>query len=639
MSVHRIVGWPRPRWRIPRRARRVLGALAAAALAGSGLSSCGDQTSSALPAVQAYLGDWARADWTAMLALIDKPPANFATTSAAALTALDVKSADYEPGRLVTDGSTASVPVAEHLRLAGIGVITLETVLRLRERSSRWLVEWSPATIEPALRAGRQLLLQITWPARAPILGAEGVPLTAESQMVVIGVEGSYVKDQASLIAALVQSGATLDETTRALALAKVHPSYFEPVFQVTRPRYEQLKARLYPLPGTVFDATTARTAITTGLEAHVVGSVGPITAQELQALGAPYDATSMVGQTGLEQVYERQLAGTPGATVSVVDAAGTPLKIVASLAAKPGRPLRTTIEPSVQRAAEGALSSVAKPAALVALDTTSGAVLASVSDPASVGYDLALDGTFPPGSTFKMVTAAALIEDGLGPTSAASCPPSLTVGGEVFHNAEGELPVKDLLHAFAESCNTAFIQLATANLGASAFSRTAAQFDLGRSPEMGLPAFAGSVPTPTDAEDLAATAIGQGRVLVSPLDMAVIAAAVGSGKVRPPRLVAGSADDHAQETALPPKVVADLRQMMAAVVATGTAAHQGLPSGTYAKTGTAEYGSGNSLPTDAWLIGFDGTVAFAIVVVGGGEGGPTDGPIAAKFLSSIATR
>jgi membrane peptidoglycan carboxypeptidase len=80
---------------------------------------------------------------------------------------------------------------------------------------------------------------------------------------------------------------------------------------------------------------------------------------------------------------------------------------------------------------------------------------------------------------------------------------------------------------------------------------------------------------------------------------------------------------------------------MMAQVVATGTASGKGLPAGTYAKTGTAQYGHGNPLPTDAWLIGFNNRVfgceiAFAMVTVNGGEGGPTDGPVVAKFLSLL---
>ncbi|HEY3725645.1 MAG TPA: penicillin-binding transpeptidase domain-containing protein [Solirubrobacteraceae bacterium] len=89
---------------------------------------------------------------------------------------------------------------------------------------------------------------------------------------------------------------------------------------------------------------------------------------------------------------------------------------------------------------------------------------------------------------------------------------------------------------------------------------------------------------------------------------------------------------------ALPSALAGDLRQMMAAVVTSGTAAGTGLPSGTAAKTGTAQYGSGPKLPTDAWLMGYRGDVAFAVVVQNSGSvnGGPLDGPIIARFLNAL---
>jgi membrane peptidoglycan carboxypeptidase len=82
--------------------------------------------------------------------------------------------------------------------------------------------------------------------------------------------------------------------------------------------------------------------------------------------------------------------------------------------------------------------------------------------------------------------------------------------------------------------------------------------------------------------------------------------------------------------------VVADLQSMMADVVATGTAAGTGLPPGTHAKTGTAEYGTGTPQPTDAWLIGYRGDIAFAMVLQATGNGGPTDGPVVARFLKAL---
>jgi cell division protein FtsI/penicillin-binding protein 2 len=100
--------------------------------------------------------------------------------------------------------------------------------------------------------------------------------------------------------------------------------------------------------------------------------------------------------------------------------------------------------------------------------------------------------------------------------------------------------------------------------------------------------------------------------------------------------LVSGAPDANVRPARLPSAVVRYLHTMMAQVVATGTASGKGLPPGTYAKTGTAQYGSGNPLRQDAWLVGFNGDIAFAMVTVNGGEGGPTDGPIVAKFLDLV---
>jgi cell division protein FtsI/penicillin-binding protein 2 len=302
---------------------------------------------------------------------------------------------------------------------------------------------------------------------------------------------------------------------------------------------------------------------------------------------------------------------------------------------------VRTSIDPVVQAAAEKALAGVHRNAGLIAVNAATGQVLASVSVPGSSGFILALEGAFPPGSSFKVLTSTALLEHGLTPSSPASCPSQITVDGEVFHNAEGTAPVSNLLRAFAESCNTAFIGLATRYLTASDFTRTADRYLIGPAPSLGLPAFAGSVPAPSDLADLAATAIGQGRVLVSPLNMAIVAATVDTGQVRAPQLVLPAAGHGALPAALPAHVRSGLREMMAQVVASGTAANKGLPAGTYAKTGTAQYGHGNPLPTDSWLIGFNNQVygsdiAFAMVTIHGGEGGPTDGPIVAKFLNLL---
>ena len=616
-------------------------------LVGALLSGCSSSPPKPETTASAYLAAWAKQDWTAMRQLTSAPPADFTPVNQAAFRNLTVRQASITAGTMRTSNSTASAPITERLTLAGLGTITIKSALHLILARGKWLVKWSPATIAPQLRAGDQLSMQTTWPARAAILDAHGTPLTSQGQVVTIGVEGARIKNAASLKSALVAAGAPAAAASAAITAARTHRTYFEPVFTVPRARYNELEQTIYPIPGTVFQSGTALSALTPGLTAGVVGAVGPVTAQELSQLGAPYTARNSVGQTGLEQADERRLAGTPGATVSVVSSSGAHVATLATLASRPGSPVSTTIEPSAQRAAEAALAGEKKSAALVAVNASTGAVLAAVSVNAG-GFDQAIDGGFPPGSTFKVITSTALIGHGLTPRSTASCPGTATVDGEVFRNAESEAPVSNLLQAFTESCNTAFIRLATGHLSPSDFPATAEMFGLGHTPHIGLVAFGGSVPRPNDAADLAATSIGQGRVLVSPLSLAMVAAAADTGTVRAPQLVTastagastsgtGSASASAPGRQLPASVVSDLHEMMASVVARGTAAGQGLPAGTYAKTGTAQYGTTKPLKTDAWLMGFTGNIAFAALVVNSaGNGGPTCGPIVAKFLNGL---
>jgi Penicillin binding protein transpeptidase domain/NTF2-like N-terminal transpeptidase domain/Penicillin-binding Protein dimerisation domain len=627
--------------RVPRVAGAAPLALALT-LTGALLSGCSSAPPVPQTTASAYLAAWARQDWPAMRRLTSDPPADFTSVNQAAFSHLTVRRAVFTAGSMHTSGSAASAPITERLTLAGLGTVTITSALHLVRTQGTWLVTWSPATIAPQLGAGDQLALQTTWPARAAVLGAHGTPLTSQGQVVTIGVEGARIKNAASLKSALVAAGAPAAAAGTALTAAKAHPTFFEPVFTVSRARYDQLRPTIYPIPGTVFQSGTALSAITPGLTAGVVGTVGPVTAQELGQLGAPYSAQDDVGQTGLEQADERQLAGTPGATVAVVSASGAHVATLATLPPQPGIPVTTTIEPSVQRAAEAALAGQKKGAALVAVNAITGAVLAAVSVN-SGGIDYAIDGGFPPGSTFKVITSTALISHGLTPQSAASCPGTATVDGEVFHNAESEAPVSTLLQAFTESCNTAFIKLATGHLSPADFPATAAMLGLGQSPHIGLAAFGGSVPRPSDEADLAATSIGQGRVLVSPLALAMVAAAADTGTVHAPQLVTsvtdsiGAAVGANDGSQLPAPVVSDLHEMMASVVASGTAAGQGLPAGTYAKTGTAQYGTTNPLKTDAWLMGFKGDIAFAALVVdSAGNGGPTCGPVVAKLLNAL---
>lgn len=622
-----------------------LGALVTVAILVAG---CGGSAPTPRPTLNAFISAWSSGRWTAARAEVLDPPKDFISTNAGVFTSLGVTRVRLTVGRLRTarSGASARATVVERYELAHVGTLSLSGTVDLVKRRGRWRVRWTLATISPRLAPGDTLAVTRVWPARAPILGAGGVRLTKLDRQVVVGVEGQRIRQAKAVRADLIAAGAPVAEVRAALAAAKQHPTYFEPIFTISQARFDRLKAQpgpanVYKVPGTTFEASTQTVGITPQLTAHLVGSVGPITAEELKELGAPYDASSDVGQTGIEASEERTLAGTPTTNVDVDNEVGTPLVRLATYPGKNGTAVSSSIDPKIQRAAEAALATATHPdVSMVAINASTGQVLAAVSDPLTT-YDTAFQGAYPPGSTFKVLTSSALFSKGLTPSSPASCPTTIDIDGEVFHNAEGDQPVSTLEQAFVESCNTAFIGLATQHLTAPDFPAVARLYGLQRTPQLGVPAFLDNIIEPASQTELAADAIGQGNVTFSALGMATVAAAIDSGVVRAPRLVAGAPDDSVPASTLPSAMVTDLRAMMAAVVASGTASGQGLPAGTYAKTGTAEYGTGpvSKLKIDGWLMGFRGNVAFAIVThnTGGGDGGPVNGPIIAKFLDAIS--
>jgi cell division protein FtsI/penicillin-binding protein 2 len=624
------------RWR---RAGLIALAVAVGGMAGAAVVVLASRRDRVKPdaTVAAYLTAWGRQDWPAMQALVDRPPANFTAVHQSMVADLRLVVAHYRPGVARLHGSAADVAYTSHLVVGGLGPWDATGVLHLRQRGSRWQVEWSPATIDSALRPGGHFALDRTWPARAAILGAGGTPLTGATQRVSIGLQGSAVTDPAKLTAALTAAGAAPAAISSALTQARAHPDQFVPVFEVTDVRYDQIRPAIRPIPGTRFVRLTVRAAATPDLEAHVVGSVGEVTAEQLKELGQPYQAGDFVGRSGIEAASERQLAGSPSGAVRIVDAQGRPVKAVMTFHGQAGSPVQTTLDRHTQQAAEAALNGASHPAAVVAIRASTGEILAVVSRPTATPFDRALDGHYPPGSTFKVVTSAALLAGGLTPDSRATCPPTIAVGGRTFHNFEGEAQATLPLHrAFAISCNTAFIGLSS-RLSAQALVTTAGLFGFGTDPQIGLPAFGGRVPLPTDQVEKGATSIGQARVEASPLLMATVVAAVDAGTVHPPRLVAGAADERVAARRLDPTVVAGLRSMMAEVVASGTGTPAAVPGQqVYGKTGTAEFGTANPPTTHAWFIGFRGDVAFAVLVEGGGIGGQVAAPLAAKFVGAL---
>ncbi len=359
----------------------------------------------------------------------------------------------------------------------------------------------------------------------------------------------------------------------------------------------------------------------------------------------------------------------------SAPDSGGVPAPtVVDQVAPVNGTPLHTTLNQNVQNAADAALSTVTtQPAALVAVRVSTGQVIA-VSNGPFTGYDTGLLGQVPPGSAFKVVTTLGLLEGGFNVDTNVPCVAQVVVQGKTFHNYEGEAFGDTPFHTdFAKSCNSAFISLRS-HVAGPILPNTAASLGIGACWSLGTAAFRGGVPTPKTDVDLAATSFGQGETLVSPVDLAIAAASVARGSYIAPSLVAnqkaadcsspsgstaGSAAAGSNGSApaagsapaiastlptpatspLPASAISQLRSLMREVVTSGTATVLAKAPGSpvMAKTGTAEYGSGASPKTHAWMIGYQGDIAFAVYVQDGQSGGTVAGPLALSFLQNLA--
>ncbi|MEU3186297.1 penicillin-binding transpeptidase domain-containing protein [Streptomyces sp. NPDC006923] len=347
-------------------------------------------------------------------------------------------------------------------------------------------------------------------------------------------------------------------------------------------------------------------------------------------------------GVSGLQAFYDRQLIGSSGLSKSVVirdRKSGHVVKTLTGAGASRGRPVRTTIDPRVQRAAAAALAGVEKNAAIVAIDPSSGRILAAANMPP--GMNRALEGRYPPGSTFKVVTAAALLKQGMKPSDRADCPKFAIVNGQRFENqGQFTLPAGSTFRdTFARSCNTFFVN-SGAKLSESTLHDTAKAFGIGGTWDVGTTTYDGSVPVAGSANDKAAATVGQARVQASPLVMASIAATVKEGVFKQPTLVPDAVKNrYVAPSRLDAGVVDALRGMMRATVTEGAAeALKGLPGEPHAKTGTAEFGTETPPRTHAWMIGYQGdrNLAWAVLLEDGGSGGSDAGPIAATFLKNV---
>jgi cell division protein FtsI/penicillin-binding protein 2 len=552
---------------------------------------------------------------------------------------LEVADANVAIGDVgVGNDSNQSWSLDVTMELDRLGAWSYPTEVQVTQNADQWAVVWSPASLHPALIEGRRLQRLRLWPERGELLAQDGTALRTDVAVVDVGLEPQRIQDQDQTLAALsALLDVDADDVETNLNAPGVQPDWFVPVKQLRQDEYEALAPALSNVPGVITKEGTDRLGPTNGYAAQMLGATGPITAEQLQQWGEPYDVSSIVGRSGLELTYEAELAGTPTGEIRLLEADGQLISVLQRFAGVPPRNVQVTIDKATQAAAEATLDGVSQPAALVAIDTATGEVRAMVSRPADE-FGRASGGAYPPGSTFKTITATAYLDTGATPATSVQCPAEVNAGGFVFSNAGGAaLGTVSLQTAYAASCNTAFVNVSE-ELSNEQLISAAEVFGFGVDYRTGVTTVGGAVPTPVDAAERGAAAIGQGRVTASPLHMASVAAAVSSGTWRAPVLVLEPQPESAAPSiALDPDIAGSLRDMMRAVVTSGTGTAAASAGGDISgKTGSAEFGDDDPPQTHAWFIGYRDGLAVAVLVEGGGGGGSVAAPLAAAFYSAL---
>jgi penicillin-binding protein 2 len=446
-------------------------------------------------------------------------------------------------------------------------------------------------------------------------------------------------------------------------------------------------------IPGVVVEISTRRFYPPGGFAAHLLGYVGEVSPREL-AQFPNYRMGDLIGKFGIEKRWEQTLRGQGGGQQVEVDSTGKRLRVMGAVEATAGQSLVLTVDQDLQRKAEDLLTN--REGSIVVLDVQNGDILAMasrpvfdpnlfargiageewrrlISDPLHPLSNRAIQGQYPPGSTFKVIMAAAALEKGvIAPSTRFSCSGGLPFGNHVFHCwKKGGHGSVDLRQAIAQSCDVYFYQVGQ-RLGINAIAEYARRFGLGAPLGVTLDHEAGGIVpdpqwkkerlgAPWFAGETLSVVIGQGYVTATPLQMASVAAAVANGgTVYRPQMVKRILGDDGEpmreykpevvhQSGVTPASLQVVREGMREVVnsPTGTGKKAGLPDILVAgKTGTSQViagtkGKGKILPRQyrdhAWFIAFAPAdapeVAVACLLEHAGEGG---GAAAAPLVKEV---
>lgn len=641
-------------------------------------------------AVENYLQLWKTDDYPGMFAQLTAISRdavsyeNFEKRYRETAAALGLQGIDAAVLSVLQKENSAQVGYRIVYHTALFGEMKRDMVVNVIYEDGTWLIQWEDGMILPELRGGNRLYTEYSIPSRGDIYDRGGKIIAAMTEAEAVGIRpAELIKEQESdlLLALSRLTGRTAESL--ALAIEKERASEYIALGETSMQQANDLRSEIKAINGLMLTPYRGRYYFNGGVAPQAMGyllAIPPERLEEYQRKG--YSGDEWVGAAGLEEWAEPELSGKRGASVYVLDPTGKVLTRLAQADPVAANFLFTTLDRDLQLQAQQAIEGFR--GAIVVLERDTGRVLTMVSSP---GFDLnafegknynsayllnqalndpeqrllnrATQGTYPLGSVFKIITMSAALDTSLfSQYSKYECGYRFTeLQNAVLYDwtytygkaASGLLTLPEGL---VRSCNPWFwhIGLEMYNHGyTKEVTEMANGFGLGRSTGIEeLPEAAGGIPLPEKESEAVHLSIGQGDVLVTPLQVAVMMAALGNGgTIYQPRLVEkyttpdGAPSQEFEPVMrgilpVPPETLQILRDAMRGVVADegGTAqyAFAGLQVKVFGKTGTAENPAGDA---HSWFAGYTDDrrpdkpdIALVVIAENSGEGSAVAAPI-----------
>ncbi|MBI8989156.1 penicillin-binding transpeptidase domain-containing protein [Corynebacterium meridianum] len=570
----------------------------------AGLVGCTPKPPPADGTIEAFFGAVSDGDFDAAGELTDDPSAA-AEMLRESFEGLQAEQVEVELDGSSTGENTATAEFTVDWSLPRDREVRYPSRMSLSKVGGEWLIRWRPNLLHPRLGANQHLELRGINAERARVISNDGVALLEPGTTYRVLVNTKGLKDPDSTARTVARA---LDAAhSRDRSVATVNANELAEDLRRAKGMYSVGLVNAVEGPKVV-EALDGVEAVTVNPEAAMVRTDRDF---------AP-DIISRV-----ERIVNDDLDGERGWQIAVVNAYGAQIDTLETHAPTPVPAVRVSLDTNVQRAAQAAvdLRSEMK-AMMVVMRPSTGEVLA-IAQTAEADRDgsIALMGQYPPGSTFKIITATAgMMDEDLTPDSIVPCPGAMEIGHRIVTNYNGfSLGSVPLERAFAASCNTSFADISS-RLNPGELEQVGKQFGLGLDYTIeGLGTVTGSVPHGDELVDRTEAGFGQGKDLASPFGMALVASTAATGRTPVPVLINGRETTVSEHVDPPtPQAIEGLQRMMRQVVTTGTARGMQAGGAIHGKTGEAEIAGGSH----AWFAGFrDDDIAFAtLVVLGGGS-------------------